>query len=278
MKKLTIITINFNNKKGLIKTLESIKGQSFVDFEFIVIDGGSTDGSAEILKETSIITSWISEIDNGVYHAMNKGIQMASGKYINFMNSGDEFYSNDTLEQLNELLNSDYDIFYGNTLYYVGDTYRREEIPPEKLSFSYLYNFGINHQASFIKRSLFHDSFFYNENYKICADWEFFMYNLCIRNVSYKYKNIFICNYDFSGISADPKNLKQYYDEKKLTIKKYFSLFEDDLQVLEELNSKRIKQVLHIKNSKFAWRIMKWIISFFLLFTGKPRKKITCLK
>lgn len=273
MNKLTIITINFNNRIGLIKTIESIQKQTFSDFEFIVIDGGSTDGSVEVLKETSIITKWISEKDNGVYHAMNKGIKMASSKYINFMNSGDEFYSNDTLTQLSELLDADYDVFYGNTLYYNDDNYRREEIPPAELSFSYLYNFGINHQASFIKRSLFEDSFFYNENYKICADWEFFMYNLCIRNASYKYKNIFICNYDFSGISANPKNLQLFHDEKEQTIKKYFPLFYDDLQVLEELNSKRIKQVLHIKNSKFAWRIMKWIIDFFLLFTGKPKKK-----
>lgn len=269
MKKLSIITINFNNKKGLLKTIESIKNQNNEDFEFIVIDGGSIDGSIDVIKSCSIISHWISEKDNGVYHAMNKGIKLASGEYINFMNSGDAFYSADVLNKIYDFLQSDYGLVYGNTFYYNDDNYKREEIPPAELSFSYLYNFGINHQACFIKRSLFYDSFLYNENYKICSDWEFFMYNLCIKNCTYKYVDMFICNYDFSGISADPTNLKLFHNEKEQTIKKYFPLFYDDLQTLQELNSKRIKQVLKIKKSKFAWRIMKWIISFFLIFTGK---------
>lgn len=270
--KLSIITVNYNNKEGLLKTIESIKKQTFDDFEFVIIDGGSTDGSLELIKECPFVDRWVSEEDNGVYPAMNKGIKMATGKYINFMNSGDEYFSGDVLMELSTLLDSEYDIFYGNTLYYNKNNYRREEIPPADLSFFYLYHFGINHQASFIKRTLFWDSFLYNENYKICADWEFFMYNICLKSVSYKYVNTFICNYDFSGISADPKNLKLFYDEKEQTIRKYFSLFYNDFKVLEEFKSKRIRQVFHIKKNIIAWRIMKWVISFFLLFTGKPKK------
>jgi glycosyltransferase involved in cell wall biosynthesis len=272
MRKLTIITINYNNREGLVKTINSIMNQSFTDFEFIVIDGGSTDGSVEECEKCPIITKWISEKDNGVYHAMNKGIKMAEGTYINFMNSGDEFHNKDVLAEISGMLESDVDIFYGNTVYYNSNNYRREEIPPSELSFFYLYEFGINHQASFIKRSLFYDSFFYNETYKICSDWEFFMYNLCLRNVTYKHVNTFICNYDFSGISADPKNLKLYHDEKEQMIKRYFPLFYKDLKVLKEAKSKRLQQILHIKENKFAWRIMKWIVSILLLITGKPRK------
>ena len=89
---LSIITINYNNKKGLLKTIDSIKEQSFTDFEWIIIDGGSTDGSVEIIRENeSRIAYWISEHDKGVYDAMNKGILHANGLWLNFMNSGDTF-------------------------------------------------------------------------------------------------------------------------------------------------------------------------------------------
>ena len=98
---LSIITINYNNKKGLLKTINSIKEQSFIDFEWIIIDGGSTDGSVEIIRENeSRIAYWISEPDKGVYDAMNKGILRANGVWLNFMNSGDTFEGKDTLRNV----------------------------------------------------------------------------------------------------------------------------------------------------------------------------------
>ena len=100
--KYSIITINYNNREGLQKTINSVIGQTFKDYEFIIIDGGSTDGSIEILEQhDASITFWSSEPDKGVYHAMNKGIAKAHGEYLNFMNSGDCFYSNNVLEHVN---------------------------------------------------------------------------------------------------------------------------------------------------------------------------------
>ena len=90
--KLTIITINYNNKEGLIKTFESVKKQTWSEFEFFVIDGGSTDGGKELIERNSQIDYWVSEKDSGVYNAMNKGIRKATGEYVIFMNSGDFFY------------------------------------------------------------------------------------------------------------------------------------------------------------------------------------------
>lgn len=96
--KYSIITVNYNNKEGLRNTIESVIHQTYRDFEFIVIDGGSTDGSAEVLKEyDSQITYWVSEKDKGIYNAMNKGIAKATGDYLNFMNSGDCFYDEGVL-------------------------------------------------------------------------------------------------------------------------------------------------------------------------------------
>ena len=96
--KYSIITVNFNNKEGLRKTIESVIHQTFHDFEFIVIDGGSTDGSADVLKEYHTqIDYWVSEPDGGIYQGMNKGIKKATGDYLNFMNSGDCFFAVDVL-------------------------------------------------------------------------------------------------------------------------------------------------------------------------------------
>ena len=101
--KYSIITVNYNNKEGLRKTIESVTHQSFRDFEFIVIDGGSTDGSAEVLKEYDAqISYWVSEPDGGIYQGMNKGIAKATGEYLNFMNSGDCFYNADVLQRVYE--------------------------------------------------------------------------------------------------------------------------------------------------------------------------------
>ena len=107
--KYSIITINLNNSAGLRKTIESVVNQTFQDFEYIIIDGGSTDGSVDIIKEySSRIDYWVSEPDRGIYNAMNKGIVQAHGDYINFMNSGDCFSKNTILEEIYADLSFDF--------------------------------------------------------------------------------------------------------------------------------------------------------------------------
>lgn len=101
MKIISIITINYNNKVGLKKTIESVIQQDFNSFEFIVIDGGSTDGSYDVIQEyRNYIDYWVSEPDKGIYNAMNKGITIARGEYCNFMNSGDFFYDKNVLSSI----------------------------------------------------------------------------------------------------------------------------------------------------------------------------------
>ncbi|KQS94328.1 glycosyltransferase family 2 protein [Chryseobacterium sp. Leaf394] len=270
---LTIITINYNNKAGLVKTFDSIKNQTWKNFEYIVVDGGSTDGSKELTEQNADVTKWISEKDSGVYNAMNKGIRMAAGKYIIFMNSGDFFYDSNVLEKAAPHFDSETDILYGDSVYFNDEGYHRIESPPKKITFSFMYSGGINHQAAFIKRQLFTDYFLYNEDYKICADWEFFIVAICLYNVSYKHLEETICYYDFSGISAKPENLAVYFKEREITLQKYFSAFLEDLKFSQESKAKRIQQVFHIKKFPVAWRFFKWIIGFFLLFLPKFRLK-----
>ena len=97
-KTFSIITPVLDNKDSLIKTINSIKKQKFKDFEFIVIDGGSNDGSVEILNNEKIVDKWLSEKDNGIWDAVNKGIKISEGKYINTINAGDEYYSTESLD------------------------------------------------------------------------------------------------------------------------------------------------------------------------------------
>ena len=116
--KYSIITVNYNNKDGLKKTIESVIHQSYRDFEYIIIDGGSTDGSAELLKEYSDkITYWVSEPDKGIYNGMNKGIAKATGDYLNFMNSGDCFYADDVLQHVADY-NYNADFIVGRDYHY----------------------------------------------------------------------------------------------------------------------------------------------------------------
>src|SRR5690348_5936351 len=116
MPRLSLITINLNDLQGLRKTLDSIFTQTFTDYEYIIIDGGSTDGSLEEIKKSQDkLVYWTSEKDEGIYNAMNKGIVKAKGEYTLFMNSGDYLYSEDTLNKVFENANNE-DLIYGDAM------------------------------------------------------------------------------------------------------------------------------------------------------------------
>lgn len=273
MTKISIITINYNDKIGLTKTLNSVISQSWQDFEFIVIDGGSTDGGREVIEQyKDKIDYWVSEPDKGVYNAMNKGIIAAKGEFLIFMNSGDTFYDDQVVEKIESQLTSEFDIYYGD-YYRVYSNSTKKRTFPEKLSFSFFYSSSLSHQSSVIRRKLFFDIFLYNEDYKIASDWEFFIYAICYKNLAYKYLNLTISNFDFTGISSISKYKNLDLEERKQTIKKYFPLFADDYILVSELNSKRFKQIFHIQNFPKAWKFLKMMISFTLLFVPKLRDK-----
>ena len=113
--KLSIITVNLNNRDGLQKTIDSVICQTFRDFEWIVIDGGSTDGSKELIEQyADHFAYWVSEPDKGIYNAMNKGIKVAKGEYLQFLNSGDSLWNETTLQGVVPFFSGTTDIFYGD--------------------------------------------------------------------------------------------------------------------------------------------------------------------
>lgn len=204
--KISIITVCYNNKYGLEKTIHSIKDQTYKEFEFIIIDGASTDGTLDFIVENKhYISTWISEKDNGIYHAMNKGILLAKGEYCIFLNSGDCLANNKVLENIVDHLIEE-DIIYGNVIK-VKPHYRRLIKYSSVLS---LYDFyrttaAIHHQASFIKRELFEKYGLYREDLKINGDWEFFFRMIIIEQVKTKYFDMVISVVDGSGLSNNMK-------------------------------------------------------------------------
>lgn len=172
--KISIITINYNNLAGLQTTLNSVAAQRWQEFEHIIIDGGSTDGSvAYIESQAQRLAYWVSELDKGVYHAMNKGIAKASGEYVLFLNSGDHFYDKNSLKDSVQEL-KDQDIVYGNLQVVENDKAVIKEYPIQ-LSFSYFVKDTLPHPATFIKRDAFAKTALYKEDFKILSDWKFFI-------------------------------------------------------------------------------------------------------
>ncbi len=269
MPKISIVTVNLNNLIGLKKTVKSILNQTFKEFEFIIVDGNSKDGSKEYVQEINeMLTSWVSEADTGIYNAMNKGIKIAKGDYICFLNSGDIFCDNSTLQNVANKIDGNIGIYYGDVIW---DWLKRKQLItyPQKLTYPFLAVNSLSHQTCFIKKTLFDEIFFYNENFRIISDWEFIIYAICKKEVSSKHLNMTVSIYDTSGISTDSKNREDVYEERETVFRQHFPLFHFNREGIEILGMKRGQQFLHIKKYKFAYRLLKWFMSLLLLFLPK---------
>ena len=247
--KLSIITINYNNAEGLRKTLASVASQTYADIEHVIVDGGSTDGSVEVIREyeqslasrLSPLASrlkWVSEPDKGIYNAMNKGIRMATGEYIEILNSGDILAADDVTERMMaalasyseqcerstgkaELQQSDLPtILYGNMIKEypdgrrVVDRCQAKDYTPE--SFYYFYRGTLNHDCAYIRRDLFEKYGLYNEEMKICSDWEWYVRAIVLGGEKTVYTNIDVTIFDMTGISeSNGKNRELIQKERR---------------------------------------------------------------
>ena len=209
---LSVITVNLNNAAGLRKTLESVAGQSARSkFEFVVVDGASTDGGTDVLQEyADRIDKWVSEPDNGIYNAMNKGVAMASGTYCIFMNSGDIFHDDKTVEHALGFLQED--LVLGNVQLMDSDIIRKA---PEPLTLAGLFDKSIPHNAAFIKTELLRRHP-YDESRKIISDWKFFLQAIIFDNVSCRSIDTVICDYDRHGISSTNRDLREFERQEVL--------------------------------------------------------------
>ena len=203
--KYSIITVNYNNKEGLRKTIESVINQTFRDFEYIVIDGGSSDGSGELLREYSDkITYWVSEPDKGIYNGMNKGIAKATGDYLNFMNSGDCFFANDVLQRVADY-NYDADFIVGRDYHY--SEHRQQghaSIQPPRTTMMHFFMATLDHQSSFIRRELFNGSP-YDESHRLVSDWIFYVEKIVGEGRQVQFIPDIICRREEGGLSEQQR-------------------------------------------------------------------------
>ena len=214
--KISIITIVFNDVKNIEKTILSIRNQKIKDLEYIIIDGGSTDGTVDILKHyDDVISYWSSEKDKGIVDAFNKGIKKASGDIIALVNSAD-FLEPHALEKVTEAFqNSDADIVYGNMQYWENE----EKEYVYKADHTLLPKFmSLNHPAVFVKKELYNTYGIFDANYKIAMDYDLLL-RFYTNGAKFRYINSILSNMTLGGISDI--NWKSAYHESFNIRKKY---------------------------------------------------------
>jgi glycosyltransferase involved in cell wall biosynthesis len=279
MPKLSIITINYNNLDGLKSTVESIVNQTWQEFEYIVIDGGSTDGSgAYIESKTEHIDYWVSEPDQGVYYAMNKGIEKALGTYLLFLNSGDVLYNDNVLLATKKSLLLDMDIVYGD-LWIVGEQgkgFRNRY--PDFIDFPLLKQTSLGHPSTFMKKELFYTYGLYRTDLKIVSDWAFFVKVLGRHKVSYCKIDHIIATFYEGGLSTSTVYHKQHIEERKKVLLEMFDLcdasFEEFIMKFEqqkELVNQLDQGIEILVTNKQLMKILNSIIRVFGLILKKKR-------
>lgn len=275
---LSIITVNYNNLGGLMTTVSSVKKQTWQEFEYIVIDGGSTDGSKEYLEsQNQFLDTWVSERDFGIYNAMNKGIKLAKGEYLLFLNSGDHLFNEKVLEQnYSKLIEQDLICF---NLQMVRNGFSKIADSPSNLCFSHIYSTSLPHPATFIKKELFYTVGFYDENLRIVSDWKFFLLALFKFNCSYLKVNETLATFYFGGIST----VEDDSEERKLVMKEHFDRFIFDYEELVEnrkfVNTNRFKMLREMEKATFGKKLGSLFFrSYIILFSKKKLKDILTSK
>lgn len=224
--KISIITVCLNCSSQIERTCRSIISQTYSNFEWIVIDGNSEDGTLEILeKHKDTIAYLISEKDSGIYEAMNKGIKQSRGEYIVFLNAGDTFYNQHTLETMSRFFGPD--LLYGQTIKSDGKTNELVSYP-ESLSEDYLFNYTLSHQSTYFHKNVFLKYGLYDEFYKIAGDYELYARLIKEEKFSYRYIEEPLSIFYLDGISNNP-------------------LFRDRMKL--EQHTLRLKYFNHYKNS-----------------------------
>lgn len=278
--KLSIITINYNDVNGLRKTIDSVLAQTWTDFEWIIIDGGSTDGSREVIEQKQKhLSFWCSEPDKGVYNALNKGIAHANGKYICCMNAGDCFYESETLTKVFEK-EHDEDILYGDW----EEVYPNEIIlkhEPYPIDFHVFCHQNICHQAMFVKSTHLKQRGF-DESYKLLADYARWT-EMLLAKCSIAFVDCIVCRYDMGGISST--NLELALSESKriqaeIVPPCIYPMLEELDYYVSICAFARLKLLLNNGGiqSKIICGFLKLMDRLFLHYDFATQNKLNCIK
>lgn len=276
--KLSIVTINRNNAAGLEKTLKSVAVQSFKEFEYIVIDGASTDSSVEVIKRYEPCFAhlkWVSEPDSGIYNAMNKGLRMASSEYIQILNSGDSLASDNVTERMLEALQSagSPSIFYGNMIKCFPDGRQLTDkcFAGKEITMLGMYTGTLNHNPAYIRRDLFEKYGYYDESLKIVSDWKWYLQVIILGGEQPKYADIDVTLFDMNGISERAENKLSLKEERKKVLAEWipdvylhdYEKYSDDIYVMRRIHR-------HLWAFRLVWLVERCL---FKLEKRKNKKK-----
>ena len=272
---LSIITINRNNAAGLEKTMNSVLSQSYSDFEYVVVDGASTDNSVDVIRRFSIQfgdrLKWVSEPDKGIYNAMNKGIRMADGEYLEFLNSGDCLVSRDVVASMCKALevNGNPSILYGNMLKEMmgGRILRDKCFAGGDITFLGFYTGTLNHSPAYIKKDLFDKYGFYDESLKIVSDWKWYLKAIILGEEKPVYANIDVTLFDMHGISETNKDLDKA--ERKQVLEQ---MIHPTILADYERWAFPIGQIKRLKRHPWAYK-MVWFLERSIFKVEKWRRR-----
>lgn len=272
--KLSIITINRNNAAGIEKTMQSVAAQTFKEFEYVVIDGASTDGSVEVIKRYEPQLShlkWVSEPDTGIYNAMNKGIRMASGDFIQILNSADGLAADDVTERMLAELERQGcpSILYGNMVKCFPDGRKMEDkcFAGQEITMLGMFTGTLNHNPAYIRRDLFEKYGYYDESLKIVSDWKWYLKAIILGGEKPKYVDVDLTFFDMTGISETNKELGKA--ERKEVLEQ---LFPKTVLADYERFAFPIEQIKRLQRHPWAYK-MVWILERCLFKMEKRRNQ-----
>lgn len=242
--KLSIITINWNNALGLEKTIQSVVGQTYSNIEYIIIDGASNDGSIDVIKKyEKKISYWISEPDKGIYNAMNKGMQVATGEYCLFLNSGDKLLSANILSEILNNYKFNAGIITCNLLK-IGKKKSYVNAKDSVFFADFIFSNPIPHPSTFIKRELI-QKHPYDESYKVAGDYVFFFEMLVVEGATYQHIPVALSVFYEDGISSQNGNPIGKEEGKKL-LSIYIS--PNIVEQLKNSSPQEVKDLINARN------------------------------
>lgn len=248
---VTVVTVVYNDAKGLESTIQNLILQTYSNIEYIIIDGASTDGTVDIIQQhNDQIDYWTSEPDNGIYEAMNKAIDIAKGEWVNFMNAGDTFVNENVVTDFIHQLDNQTEIYYGSRYINMSTkSYLEKTLPLEQ----FFYNMPFGHQSAFIKHNLV-QKYKFDTSYKLSADYDFFLH--CYKsNITFKDLGFPICNFTIGGLS---------YQQS------FKSLLETLKALSDHTDSDTIKKSAFYKNT-----LKKLVINDLQLITQEEHEKVS---
>lgn len=225
--KVSVITISFNAEACIERTIKSVINQCYDEFEYVVVDGNSKDGTVDIIKKyVGKISKWISEPDTGIYNAMNKAVRMAEGEYCIFMNAGDVFLNPLVLKQVSLFLEDGVDYLAGNEVSVKKGKIVDYACAPKNITTRLFVQRSLSHQASFIRRKLLLQCP-YDESLRMVSDWKFCIQTLLLGKATYRAIDVDVCQFNQDGITFTHKDLGRA----------------ERLKVLQELLPEEVKKV-----------------------------------